>query len=96
MTASSTRSTRRTDQRLSSEKHVKWSVTVPAHLAEAAHQRVAAGEAPSISALVAHALERELAQEEDELDQLIRDWIEQGDVAISDEHREWARQVLAL
>lgn len=77
-----------------SEKHVKLSITVPFHLAQAVQEKVAAGEAPSVSAVVTRALERDLLQQEDELDQLVRRWIETGEVVIADEHREWARRVL--
>jgi Arc/MetJ-type ribon-helix-helix transcriptional regulator len=78
------------------EKHVKWSVTVPPHLAKAAEEQVASGEAPSVSAVVTRALERDLLPAEDELDRLVRHWIETGQVTITEEHREWARRVLDL
>jgi hypothetical protein len=58
-------------------------------------ESVAAGEAPSISALVTRALERELTSELDELDQLFQEWIESGQVVVTEQDREWARQVLA-
>lgn len=79
-----------------SGKHVKWSVTIPPHLAQLAEEKVAAGEASSVSALVAQALERNLTVIEDDLDRLITQWVDAGEVTITDEDRAWSRQVLAL
>lgn len=79
-----------------SEKYVKLSVTVPPRLARLAEEKVANGEASSVSAVVTQALARELDPGDDELTQLIREWIESGQLVISDENREWARKVLDL
>ena len=77
-------------------KHVKWSVAVPHRLARMAEDRVAAGEAPSLSAVVTRALERDLAPgSDDELDRLIQEWIATGQVTIADEVQAWADRVLA-
>lgn len=79
-------------------KHVKWSVTVPPHLAQLAEEQVARGDAPSVSAVVTRALERALAppsDEDDELDRLIQQWIDAGEVTITDEDREWVNRVLS-
>jgi len=78
------------------DKHVKWSVTVPAKLARMAEQRVARGDAPSISAIVTRALEHELDPGEDELSRTIRGWIESGEVVITAEDREWVQRALDL
>jgi hypothetical protein len=78
------------------EKFVKLSITLPPHLARLAEEKVAAGGAPSLSALVARALQHELVPAEDELDELFRDWLASGKVVITEENRAWARKVLDL
>ena len=86
----------RNRQSADSERHIKLSVTVPPAIVDLAQAKVAAGEAPSLSAVVTRALERDLVSTEDELDQLIRHWIDAGELSITSEHREWANQVLDL
>jgi hypothetical protein len=82
-------------KRSASRRYVKWSVSLPSQIAQTAVSKVAAGEAPSISALVTKALEHELASGDDELTDLFRDWIASGELVVTEEDQEWARQVLA-
>lgn len=75
-------------------KHEKVAVTVPGPLLAQARRWVAAGNAPSLSAAVARALEHELAQEES-FERLVAQMLSTGELEITDADREWARQALA-
>lgn len=74
--------------------HQKVAVSVPAPLLAVARRKVAAGQAPSLSAVVAQALAHELGQE-DAFERLVDDMLHTGELVISEEDRAWARQALA-
>jgi hypothetical protein len=80
--------------RATREKREKVAISVPASLLATARERVAAGAAPSLSAVVTQALAQQLV-ERDTFEQLVDEMLARGELVITNEDREWARQSLA-
>lgn len=74
--------------------HEKVAVSVPSTLLTAARKKVEEGEARSLSAVFATALEREL-ERDDAFERLVDQMVQRGELTITDEDRAWAKQVLA-
>jgi hypothetical protein len=82
--------TRKRRQAAPTTGYVKFAVTVPREIAEAARKRVESGRAATMSSLVTEALAEKLAQ--DDIRALL-DEMEAEYGPVSEEDREWARQV---